>query len=303
MLLPVAYALTALGAPRLRPEKPPSSIVLPASVKDGTTLGRAAYEFDVPAEGLVSVAVIASNPQLKVELRRLDDSVVARCTAKAGTCTTGAMLPPGRYRCRLSTRPLSNSYFSFELGLLTNATLRTDGVSAGMAMAALRALNAAYKRGDARKPIVALSDMSVSSGEKRQWVYNASTQRLLVQVRVAHGEGSQSSSPGFANAFGDVPNSKKSSLGLMRTGRFYSGTYGRSLWLEGLEPTRNGHVRQRSIVVHPWEGADDTYVQSAHEVAPTWGCPGVSRALPELYWTSLNGGALMYFWHPSIEAE
>ena len=56
----------------------------------------------------------------------------------------------------------------------------------------------------------------------------------------------------WATKFSNTNDSHQSSLGLMRTGETYYGSYGYSLRLDGLEDGYNDAVRSRAIVIHPW---------------------------------------------------
>lgn len=70
-------------------------------------------------------------------------------------------------------------------------------------------------------------------------------------IRVAHGIGSDPNDDGVIDAFGDVQDSLMSSLGASRGGEIYVGINGRSLRLDGLDPT-NRSMRARDIVVHSY---------------------------------------------------
>ena len=70
-------------------------------------------------------------------------------------------------------------------------------------------------------------------------------------IRVAHGIGSDPNDDGVTDAFGNVQDSLMSSLGPARGGEIYVGINGRSLRLDGLEPS-NSAMRARDIVVHSY---------------------------------------------------
>ena len=73
-------------------------------------------------------------------------------------------------------------------------------------------------------------------------------------ILVAHGIGSDPNDDGIADAFGDVQDSLMSSLGPSRGSEIYVGINGRSLRLDGLEPS-NISMRARDIVVHSYSPA------------------------------------------------
>jgi L,D-transpeptidase catalytic domain len=70
-------------------------------------------------------------------------------------------------------------------------------------------------------------------------------------IRVAHGIGSDPNDDGVIDSFSDVQDSLMSSLGAARGGEIYVGINGRSLRLDGLEPT-NRSMRARDIVLHSY---------------------------------------------------
>ncbi len=70
-------------------------------------------------------------------------------------------------------------------------------------------------------------------------------------IRVAHGIGSDPNDDGVVDAFGNVQDSLMSSLGAARGSEIYVGINGRSLRLDGLEPS-NSAMRARDIVVHSY---------------------------------------------------
>ena len=97
---------------------------------------------------------------------------------------------------------------------------------------------------------------------------------MLHHELVAHGDGSGDT---LAVAFSNEIGSHQSSLGLFRTDEPYTGRYGYSLRLSGLEPGFNDNARERAIVVH-----GSSYVSHAHrrqvgEDRPHLGLPGAAR--------------------------
>jgi hypothetical protein len=94
-------------------------------------------------------------------------------------------------------------------------------------------------------------------------------------ILVAHGIGSDRNDDGFADSFSNVPNSLASSLGAARGAEIYEGQNGRSLRLDGLEPS-NYLMRYRDIVVHSYAPERRRYFNASH-VANRGGRPGLSE--------------------------
>lgn len=96
---------------------------------------------------------------------------------------------------------------------------------------------------------------------------------VVEKYHTAHGWGSDKDMDGFANSFGNVEGSRKSSLGFAKSGEVYSGKFQRSLRLDGLSIS-NSNLRSRAIVVHGWDG-----IHERNEI------PGVTQGCPALDWT------------------
>ena len=123
------------------------------------------------------------------------------------------------------------------------------------------------------------------------------SQELLYLLHFAHGEGSSDPyDSGYAVSFSNTPDSHQSSLGMMRAAESYTGSFGYSMRLDGLESI-NSNVRNRFIVFHGWEGARPEYVNQYGMVAPTWGCPAVDDRVVSDVVDILKEGSALFFWH------
>lgn len=105
-------------------------------------------------------------------------------------------------------------------------------------------------------------DLSLFSGKDRFWLVDVAT-GAVEPHKVAHGDGSDPDHDGYANSFGNVNNSHKSSLGFYLTGEIYDGNHPHSMRLDGLsrDGSPNGmantNARSRLIVVHEADYVDD----------------------------------------------
>jgi len=122
------------------------------------------------------------------------------------------------------------------------------------------------------KNIITIIDFSKPSTRERLFVIDLENKKVLYKSLVAHGKNSGGN---MANKFSNAPRSLKSSLGFFVTAETYSGKYGYSLKLDGLEPGINDNARKRGIVIH---GADFV----SHEVARQCGLLGRSYGCPAL---------------------
>lgn len=176
-----------------------------------------------------------------------------------------------------------------------------EGLDVDFASDALYAFDVAWTNDEADRFEYAITDFSLSSDNKRQWILDLSDGSVLYELYVAHGEGSSSGDSRYADTFSNTDNSHQSSLGMMRGGEEYTGDYGDSMRLDGLEPDTNDAVRDRAIVVHPWEGSRSSYVSAWGETAETWGCPAIDDRQSADVIDLLADGGLLFFWYPDAD--
>lgn len=118
-------------------------------------------------------------------------------------------------------------------------------------------------------------DMRIPSGKNRFFVYDLKNNSVEIAGLVAHGRGSDIGSPD-ALMFSNELNSKCTSLGKYKMGRSYSGIFGLSYKLHGLERT-NSKAFERSVVLHSFCGVPNKEIYPA-SICKSEGCPTVSPA-------------------------
>ncbi len=124
--------------------------------------------------------------------------------------------------------------------------------------------------------IIIIVDYAKHSGQPRLYRVDLSNGNGLdTPILVAHGVGSDPDDDGFADRFSNTPDSLASSLGAARGAEIYSGQNGRSLRLDGLEPSNN-MMRYRDIVVHSYAPERRRYFNASH-IARRGGRPGISE--------------------------
>ncbi|MFI2810854.1 murein L,D-transpeptidase catalytic domain-containing protein [Microbulbifer sp. JSM ZJ756] len=129
------------------------------------------------------------------------------------------------------------------------------------------------------------------SRNKRLYVFDR-VARKVERFHVTHGKGSDPNHDGIATEFSNRPDSHMSSLGLCRTLNEYRGRYGKSLRLEGLEPSNN-NVFKRAIVFHGTHYAGDDWVRRHGRCGRSWGCPAVEHAVAPGLVDKLKNGSLL----------
>jgi hypothetical protein len=160
---------------------------------------------------------------------------------------------------------------------------------------ALRAYACGETEGDFDQPYLTIIDYSLPSSERRLWVIDVRTRRVLFNELVAHGRNSGDT---LAVAFSNSPGSYQSSIGLYRTEDVYVGQHGGSLRLTGLEPGYNDLAWDRSIVMH---GA--TYVSADHvaqygKLGRSLGCPALPYGVHERIIERIQGGSAVFAYYP-----
>jgi hypothetical protein len=110
---------------------------------------------------------------------------------------------------------------------------------------------------------------------------------------IAHGRGSDPSHTGWLERFSNEPHSNATSAGAYRTGSLYVGAHGRSMRLEGLDPS-NSNALSRGIVVHGAWYVNEEVIGTTGMLGRSQGCFAVAESsLPEVM-TVLGPGRLIY---------
>jgi len=187
------------------------------------------------------------------------------------------------------------------LGSTATAGARGDGPRPALVERGLAAYAAAQAEGRIRNPVLTLIDYSLPSSQRRLWVFEPESKRVLFREFVAHGRGSADPDrPERAVRFGNEVGSLRSSLGTFLTGEPYTGMHGWSLRLEGLEPGRNDRAEERRIVIHPADYVSRTFrLQSGGRLGRSFGCPALDPAVAPRIIEHIRSGSLLYVGGPS----
>ena len=142
---------------------------------------------------------------------------------------------------------------------------------------------------------LAVIDFSRPSSQKRMWVFDLGSQRLLYDEFVAHGEGSGDN---MATKFSNIDNSHQTSLGLFTTAETYYGANGYSLRMDGLEPGINDNARSRAIVIHGADYVNPNLIPTQGRIGRSWGCPAVRRDIAPQLIDTIKEGNLLFAYYP-----
>ncbi len=240
------------------------------------------YQVELPSRGVLTVELLEDEMDAGADIDvHILGSLDADDCRDRGHWMAGDLLEAGTWYVVADTWVSAagdeqDGAYTLRFGFLGEDQMVADGMQRTVAADALHAWDVAWDAGEVGRLGYAVTDFSLHSQNKRQWIYDMSTGDLAWNLHVAHGEASSSSSDdGVSNSFSNVHESHQSSLGMMRAAESYTGSFGYSMRLDGLESGHNDQVRARAIVVHPWEGSRPEYVSRYGEVAPTWSCPAI----------------------------
>lgn len=147
------------------------------------------------------------------------------------------------------------------------------------------------EQGLVEKEILTIIDFSLSSTQKRMWVLDMANQKVLINSVVAHGKNTGGE---FATKFSNTVNSLQSSLGFYVTGETYMGGNGLSLFIDGMEEEFNSKARERYVVIHGAEYANEEIAQRLGRLGRSYGCPAVPTALTKEFIETIKDKSVVY---------
>ena len=161
-----------------------------------------------------------------------------------------------------------------ELGLYKSLRLVQAGLSEETYKYAVKGYEN-LKLGNSLKDTQYLSivDFSQSSRNKRFYLFDFKTHRLIKNTFVAHGKNSGAD---IATSFSNTPGSEQSSIGFYVTKGTYIGKNGLSLKMAGLEENFNDNAEKRAIVVHGADYVNQNRAQAAY-MGRSQGCPALPK--------------------------
>jgi len=136
----------------------------------------------------------------------------------------------------------------------------------------------------------AIVDFNQPATSKRLYVFDA-VEKKVERYYVAHGRGSEGTAGNNIPAiFSNQSGSNSSSLGIYRALDEYNGHHGRSLRLEGLEPT-NSNALSRAVVMHTADYVSEAFIRETGRIGRSEGCFAVERSVGNTLIDELKDGA------------
>ncbi|GAA4642878.1 hypothetical protein GCM10023115_08380 [Pontixanthobacter gangjinensis] len=143
-----------------------------------------------------------------------------------------------------------------------------------------------------RNDIVGIADYGLHSSQPRFHFVNLEAGTVNSHL-VSHGDGSDPEHDGWLNWFSNVNGSHCSSKGTYATYGWYTGRYGTSIRLEGLEAT-NSNALDRAIVMHRAKYAERTHLEKWGRLGRSNGCFAMGDADFKLALLQLGGGRVIH---------
>lgn len=136
----------------------------------------------------------------------------------------------------------------------------------------LKAMKGYERISDRNSNKLVIIDYTKPSVEKRFYVLDLDKKKILYESLVSH---SKNTGVNEAIVFSDIPNSYQSSIGFFLTGSTYSGDFGYSLRLKGLENGINSNAERRKIVIHGASYVSEEFIEQNGFLGRTLGCPAL----------------------------
>ncbi|WP_440644930.1 murein L,D-transpeptidase catalytic domain family protein [Chitinophaga sp. 22620] len=188
---------------------------------------------------------------------------------------------------------------SASAALYENLSLDSLGLSREAYEYAIVGYDRLLKEGKLRNDdILSIVDFSLPSTQKRLFVIDMASGKLLFNSLVSHG---RNSGKNMATDFSNSPESFKSSLGFYVTGNTYRGQHGYSLRLEGEEEGINNNAMERGIVMHAADYVNETLGRRQGYIGRSLGCPAVPVGLHKKIISKIQNGTCLFMYSPDVK--
>lgn len=143
-----------------------------------------------------------------------------------------------------------------------------------------------------RRDIVGIADFGLHSAKPRFHFVNLERGEIKSH-HVSHGTGSDPQHDGWLKQFSNIEGSNATSRGAYVTWEWYTGRYGTSVRLGGLDQSNEAALR-RYIVMHHASYAEDSHLAQYGRLGRSNGCFAMGTAQFREALLHLSGGRLLY---------
>ena len=148
----------------------------------------------------------------------------------------------------------------------------------------------------AAKPVLSVIDFTKSSKDKRLWIIDLKSKKVLYNTLVAHGRNTGGE---FARKFSNIPNSFMSSAGFYVTRNTYQGKHGLSLRIDGVDTGFNCNARARAVVIHGAKYVSEAFIKQYGRLGRSLGCPALPVELTKDIIHAIKESTALYI-HASL---
>ena len=141
--------------------------------------------------------------------------------------------------------------------------------------------------------VLSIIDFTRPSSQKRLYILDVNSFRLLFNTYVAHG---QNTGQEYASNFSNKIESYQSSLGFYVTTGTYMGKNGFSMQLDGLESGFNDKAGERAIVMHGAPYVSESFIRHRGYIGRSHGCPAVPQQLNKPIIEKIKNGSCLFIY-------
>jgi hypothetical protein len=205
-----------------------------------------------------------------------------------------ANINPNTFIAKEDLNPINNNTEDFATRILENLD-RLSEIPAPhiIEMAVAGYLNLLKDKKIQMGTPLSIIDFSLPSSTERLWIIDPENGELLHHSLVSHGRNSGGL---MAQKFSNINSSFMSSIGFYVTGETYQGKHGYSLRLDGVEKGFNDNARERAIVIHGADYANEDFVAATGRLGRSLGCPALPMAFHKEIIDTIKDGSCLFIY-------
>jgi hypothetical protein len=154
-----------------------------------------------------------------------------------------------------------------------------------------RAIHAYNKVDHYKSKYLIIIDFTKPSTQKRFYIYNTCSRKIIYSTYVAHGTGSGMGA--YATSFSNQNGSHASSIGVAITVGTYQGKHGRSMQVQGLDRGYNTNMYSRAMVIHGC-----SYIGNGR-TGHSWGCFAIPDSQIQTVINIVGSNTVIYAYYPN----